>query len=80
VASPWETAAGKCWGAVVASSLIVIALIVIAGGVLLGAFLKLSFAIRKEDRGRRGTLRSDAPSRSAQSARAVVGLSRLNWD
>jgi hypothetical protein len=60
------------------ASLVVIALIVIMAGALLGAFLKLSFAIRREDR--RGTLRFDAPSRSAQTARDLVGLSRLNWD
>jgi hypothetical protein len=58
------------------ASLVVIALIGIVTGALLGAFLKLSFAIRREDR--HGTLHFDAPSRSAQIARDLVGLSRLN--
>jgi Tfp pilus assembly protein PilX len=71
--SPRETAAGKCLEAVMAS-LIVITLIVIVVGGLLVAFLRMSFAIRKEDRA--GSLRFDAPSPSARMARNFVGYAR----
>jgi hypothetical protein len=59
--------------------LIPVALAAILAGGSLGVFLKLSFAIRREDR-TRGSLRLDAPNRSAQSARALVGISRSRWD
>jgi uncharacterized membrane protein YdfJ with MMPL/SSD domain len=75
--SPRETAAGKCLEAIMAS-LIVIALIVLVAVVLFGAFLRLSFAIGREDR--RRTLGFDAPSRSAQAARTLVGVGRRNQD
>ena len=56
---------------------VVIAVIVM--GVLVGAFFKLSFAIRREDRNR-GSLRFDAPSHSAQTARALVGMTSSRWN
>jgi hypothetical protein len=56
------------------ASLVVIALIVVVAGALLGAFLRLSLVIRREDRA--GTLGVGAPSGSAQIARIVVGFSR----
>jgi multisubunit Na+/H+ antiporter MnhC subunit len=61
------------------ASLVVLVLVAIVMGVCLGAFLKLSFAIRREDR-LRGSLRYDAPSHSAQSARALVGVTSSRWD
>jgi hypothetical protein len=48
-------------------------------GACIGAFLKLSFAIRREDR-TRGSLRLEAPSNSAQTARDLVGISSSRWD
>jgi hypothetical protein len=53
--------------------------IVTITGTCIGAFLKLSFAIRREDR-TRGSLRHDAPNYSAQTARDLVGISSSRWD
>jgi hypothetical protein len=61
------------------ATLITVAIPTILAGVGLGALLKLSFAIRREDRNR-GSLRFDAPDRSAQSARALVGITSSRWD
>jgi hypothetical protein len=59
--------------------LITIALVTVLVGTVLGAFLKLSFAIRREDRSR-GSLRSDASDSSAKAARSLVGLHGSRWD
>ncbi len=61
------------------ASLVVLSLVAIVVGVCLGAFLKLSFAIRREDR-LRGSLRLDAPSYSAKTARSLVGINSSRWD
>jgi hypothetical protein len=61
------------------ASLVVLGVVTIIVGTCIGAFLKLSFAIRREDR-RRGSLRSDAASNSARSARTLVSLSSSRWD
>jgi hypothetical protein len=61
------------------AGLVVITLVIIAMGACLGALLKISFAIRREDRSR-GSLRLGAPSYSAQTARTMVGLSSSRWD
>jgi hypothetical protein len=60
------------------ASLVVLVLVTIVVGACLGAFLKLSFAIRRDDRAR-WALRFDAPNRSAQTARALV-ISSSRWD
>ena len=60
------------------ATLVVLALVTIVIGVCIGAYLKLSFAIRREDR--RRTLRFDAPNQSAQTARTLVGFSSSRWD
>lgn len=73
-----DAAAGKRLEASVAS-LILIALIVAVAGVLFGAFLKICFAIRREDR-TKWSLRRDAPSQAAQSARDLVGISSSRWE
>lgn len=49
-----------------------------AGGVLLGVFLAISFAIRREDS--RGSLTIPAPTRSCRNARHVAGFHRLRWE
>jgi hypothetical protein len=49
-----------------------------AYGALFGAFLAISFAIRREDKV--GTLAGRAPSRACQRARHVAGFHRLRWD
>jgi hypothetical protein len=60
------------------ASLVVLAVATIVGGTCIGAFLKLSFAIRREDA--RRSLRFDAPDRSAQAARSFVGINSSRWD
>jgi hypothetical protein len=60
------------------ATLVTIALVMILVGSVVGAFLKLSFAIRREDR-TRGSLRLDAPSHSARAARALVGFNASRW-
>jgi hypothetical protein len=60
------------------AALITIAIVVAVAGVVCGAYLKICFAIRRDDR-RRGALRRDAPNQSAQSARAVVGMNSFGW-
>ena len=56
------------------AALITLATVAILLGVAIGALLYLSRAIRKEDRFREGSLRCDAPSWSAQTARTLVGV------
>ena len=68
----------ECSEATVAALITVGIPTMLAGGGL-GAFLKLSFAIRREDRNR-GSLRFDAPNRSAQRARALVDITSSRWD
>jgi hypothetical protein len=60
------------------ATLVVLGVVAIAG-ICIGGFLKLCFAIRREDR-TRGSLRLDAPSHSAQLARDLVGMSSSRWD
>jgi hypothetical protein len=61
------------------ASLVVIGVVMIVVGMCIGAFLKLSFAIRREDRSR-WSLRFDAPDHSARTARTLVGISSSRWD
>ena len=61
------------------AALIPLATAAILLGVVVGAFLRLSRAIHKEDRFR-GSLRFDAPSPSARTARTLVGFSSSRWD
>ena len=56
-------------------TIVVIGFIAVACGVLLGGYLKISLAIRQEDKELAGSLRLDATSRRAQAARSVVGVS-----
>jgi NADH:ubiquinone oxidoreductase subunit 3 (subunit A) len=62
------------------ASLVVLILIAIAFGVCAGVFLVVSFAIRREDRSPRHSLRFDAPNSSTRAARALVGISSSRWD
>ena len=60
------------------ATLVTIALVlVLAYGVLFGAFLVICAAIRREDR--IGTLAGRAPSWTAQSARSMTGWHRSRW-
>jgi hypothetical protein len=61
------------------AALVTLTTVTILLGVIIGAFLHLSLAIHKEDRFR-GSLRSGAPSRSARTARSLVGFSSSRWD
>jgi hypothetical protein len=60
------------------ATLVVLALITVAIGALAGIFLKVSFAIRREDHSR--SLRFDAPNASARTARSVIGINSSRWD
>lgn len=60
-----------------ASIIIVLAFITITSGAIIGAFFRLSFAIRREDS--KGSLRFDAPNAGAKAARTLVGVSRSGW-
>lgn len=60
------------------ATFITIAIIItVITGTAVGVFLKISFAIRREDK--RHSLRFDAPSSSTQAARSLVGVSRSGW-
>ena len=61
------------------AALITIAIVMAIAGVLLGAYIKICSAIRREDR-MKGSLHFDAPSQSARSARSLVGISNSKWD
>ncbi|HEX9041145.1 MAG TPA: hypothetical protein VF838_08960 [Trebonia sp.] len=61
------------------AALIIISIITAVAGVVFGAYLKICFAIQREDR-RKGSLRLDAPSPSARNARNLVGISSSKWD
>jgi hypothetical protein len=61
------------------ASLVVLGFVTIIAGACVGAFFKLSFAIRREDRVR-GQLRFDPPSPSARAARDLVGISGSRWE
>lgn len=62
-----------------ASVIVVLGIITIASGACVGVFVRLSWAIRWEDR-RRGSLRFDAPDASTRAARTLVGISGSGWD
>ncbi len=61
------------------AALMTIAIVGAGAGVVCGAFLKICFAIRREDR-TKWSLRRDAPNQSAQSARDLVGISSSRWE
>ena len=61
------------------AALITIAIIVAVTGAVFGAFIKICLAIRRDDR-TKWSLRRDAPSQAAQSARDLVGISNSRWD
>jgi hypothetical protein len=61
------------------AALVVLGLVTIAFGVCIGMFLKISFAIRRDDRSR-GSLRFDPPTSSTQAARDLVGISSSRWE
>jgi hypothetical protein len=59
------------------ASLVVLVLIAIAFGACFGAFLMVSFAIRREDRP--NSLQFDAPDSSTRAARALMGINGSRW-
>jgi hypothetical protein len=61
------------------ASLIIITLVLTFAGIVFGAYIKISFAIRRDDRST-GSLRFDAPTQSTQAARNLVGISGSRWD
>jgi hypothetical protein len=66
--------------AVMASSVeLVLILTAVAFGVLIGGFLMVSFAIRRDDSDL-GSIRYDAPNQRARTARHLVGISASRWE
>ena len=61
-----------------AGVIVVLVAITVAAGLCIGIFIRLSRAIRWEDR-RRDSLRFDAPSASTKAARTLIGVSRSGW-
>jgi hypothetical protein len=61
------------------AALITISIIAGGAGVMFGAYLRICFAIRREDR-TKWSLRLDAPDHVAQSARTLVGMNNSKWD
>lgn len=61
-----------------AGVIVVLALITVAAGFCIGLFIRVSYAIRWEDR-RKHSLRLDAPSASTRAARAMVGVTSSGW-
>ena len=61
------------------AALVLLGLVLIIAGACLGAFLKICFAIRREDQ-TKWSLRREAPSQAAQSARDLVGISSSRWE
>jgi hypothetical protein len=61
------------------AALVTISVIVAVAGIVFGAYLKICFAIRREDR-TKWSLRLEAPNQSARSARNFVGISSSKWD
>jgi hypothetical protein len=61
------------------AALITITIVVAVAGIAFGAYLKVCFAIRRDDR-TKWALRQEAPNKSAQSARALVGISNFMRD
>jgi hypothetical protein len=60
------------------AALTIVAIAVTAAGVLLGAYIKICWAIRWEDR-IRGSLRLGAANHAARTARVLVGMSSSRW-
>jgi len=60
------------------AALMTIAIVGAVAAVVFGAYVKICFAIRREDR-TKWSLRRDAPSQAAQSARDLVGISSSRW-
>jgi hypothetical protein len=61
------------------AALMTITIVAVVAGIVFGAYIKICFAIRREDR-TKWSLRRDAPSHAAQSARDLVGISSSRWD
>jgi hypothetical protein len=60
------------------AALITLSIVIGIAGVLVGAYLRICFAIRREDRSK-GSLRFDPPSPSTQTARSFVGMNSSRW-
>ena len=61
------------------ASFIIIATVLTVSGVMLGAYLRICFAIAREDR-LKWSLRSDPSTFSAQTARTFVGIKGTRRD
>jgi hypothetical protein len=62
----------------VMAALVTIAIVLALVAIVSGAYIKICFAMRRDDR-TRWALRRDAPNRSAKSARGLVGINNSRW-
>lgn len=60
------------------AAFITVAIVMAVAGVVFGAFLTISFAIRREDK--RRSLSFDASSSSERAARAFIGVNGSRWE
>ncbi len=58
------------------ASLIILALVTAAAGVMLGVYFRICFALSRDDRVK-GTIRFNARTQSVRSARTVIGFKRF---
>jgi hypothetical protein len=61
------------------AALIIITVVLTFVGSAFGAYLTISFAIRREDRSS-GSLRFSAATHNTKAARSLVGISSSRWD
>jgi hypothetical protein len=60
------------------ASLVFLGIVVAVAGFALGAYLKISFTISREDRS--GSITGAAPNRACRNARSMAGYHRLRWE
>lgn len=60
------------------ASLVFVGIVVAVAGMALGAYLKISFTINREDRS--GSISGAAPNQACRNARSMAGYHRLRWD
>lgn len=61
------------------AALIIIAITLAGAGLVLGLYIRICFAISREDRVK-GSLRFDAATPFARRARALVGITSSKWN
>jgi hypothetical protein len=60
------------------AALTTLSIVAVLAGITIGAFLRISFAIRREDQAR-DSLRFDPPNSSSKVARDLTGVTSSRW-